>query len=212
MPMIIFSAKLIEFPYLVYQGIEPFFCYKVSMGLVLQYKFNGILPRVSKKIKGCYASLGPDKWDLGWLTGWLQTLVCDSKYLESACGTDKDRKQYCRELAWLAGVCAATTQKSANTLLVTLSAVRLFITRGYVTAWRLKAGFGTLLQQPFQNRAGFVFAVAAACLSGIGNVTCRAAGVSLTSVVILLVKFWWDVSWAWPVQRLGSSTRDHFIS
>jgi len=39
------------------------------MGLVLQYKFSAILPRVSKKIESCYTSLGAEKWDLGWLAG-----------------------------------------------------------------------------------------------------------------------------------------------
>lgn len=41
------------------------------MGLVLQYKFSVLLPGISKKIKGCNSSLGPDKWNLGWLAGWL---------------------------------------------------------------------------------------------------------------------------------------------
>lgn len=67
--MNVFSTKLIEFPYsantLRHRAI--LFAVKVCMGFILQYKLDSVLPTVSKKIKGWYATLGPDKWDLGWL-------------------------------------------------------------------------------------------------------------------------------------------------
>lgn len=56
------------------------------MGLVLQYKFSAMLPGVSKKIKGCNASLGPDKWHLGWLASDFSQYNLDLHVVQTKTG------------------------------------------------------------------------------------------------------------------------------